>query len=1157
MQKHADGTVVVSATDLVGYLACDHLATLELERIAGLRRKPDRSDPELELLQERGDRHERDHLERLRAAGRSIVEIPEALRSARDLPELRAAAEATRDAMASGADVVFQATFFDGRWRGHADFLVRTDRPSRLGPWAYDVADTKLARHVKASALLQMCVYADLLERVQGVPPETLTVVTGDGNLHDHRYADFAAFHRLVKGRFEERVFGAARAGPTYPDPVDHCRVCGWWPTCVERRESDDHLSLVAGMSRTATERFVEAGIATLERLGETPATTSVSEMAPATFSRLQGQAAIQLDGRRSGRLEYELLAPDPERPVHGLGALPEPSPLDVFFDIEADPWIGDAGLEYLLGWSELDDGQDRYHAIWAHDRTQEKAAFEAFIDAVVDRLERDPAMHVYHYAAYEKTALRRLVGRYATREDELDRILRAGVLVDLYQVVRQGLRASVGSYSLKQIEHFYLREREGPITRAGFSVVEYERWLGDGDERHLRDLADYNRDDCVSTRGLRDWLEALRVEAQVQFGQPLARPSVGTGLPSEAQVEIAEDTRRRVAALTGGLSVDPAVRTEDESARWLLAGLLDWHRRDARQGWWDYFRLRELPLDDLIGETEPLGGLEYGGVVGEVKNSFIHRLTFPPQDHKVTPGSDNWEDDHGRGVTIHAIDDAQGTLEIRRAKNSDLPPPRALLKGTPPDPKYLRSALGRVADAVIRDGIDGPRGYRAIRDLLLRRPTRLGSDRGAMLDSATDPDRPMVDLARVLALGLPDAATVLSIQGPPGTGKTFTGARMIVELVRAGRRVGISAQAHKAITNLLVETVRAGRDDGLRIRAIQRVDAGQGAGELDEVIEGDNDDVIKALAGGTVDVVAGTSWLFARPELDGSLDVLFVDEAGQQSLANTVAAATAARSIVLLGDPNQLPQVSQGTHPDGAGASALEHVLGDARTLPPDRGLFLPITYRMHPRVNGYVSELFYERRLETDPSTALQAIDDIGTGIRHVPVTHPGDGSRSTAEAEVVAELVAGLVGRAWTDRFEAVRPLALADILVVAPYNAHVAEVHAAIERRLGPGARVGTVDKFQGQEAPVAIFTTATSSADELPRDMEFLYSGNRLNVAVSRARGLAILVSSPDLLRVACRTAEQMKMVNAFCRLVEVATEQEPASHDERVEVSPG
>ena len=306
---------------------------------------------------------------------------------------------------------------------------------------------------------------------------------------------------------------------------------------------------------------------------------------------------------------------------------------------------------------------------------------------------------------------------------------------------------------------------------------------------------------------------------------------------------------------------------------------------------------------------------------------------------------------------------------------------------------------------------------------------------------------------------------------------------------------------------------------------------------------EASNADIEAAVAAGTVDVVAGTAWLFARPELDRTLDVLFVDEAGQQSLANAVAGATAARSIVLLGDPNQLPQVSQGVHPDGAGASALEHVLGADRTLPPDRGLFLPVTFRMHPRVNAFVSELFYEERLVTDPPNAVQAIAGIGAGIDYRPVVHGGDGSRSTLEATEVADLVAGLIGRPWTDKHGETRPLTAADILVVAPYNAHVAEIHAAIEHRLGDPVRVGTVDKFQGQEAPVSIFSTATSSPDELPRDMEFLYSGNRLNVAVSRARGLAVVVSSPDLLTVACRTAEQMKLVNAFCRLVEVAAEQ--------------
>ncbi len=588
---------------------------------------------------------------------------------------------------------------------------------------------------------------------------------------------------------------------------------------------------------------------------------------------------------------------------------------------------------------------------------------------------------------------------------------------------------------------------------------------------------------------------------------------------------------------------MDPVRRSSDEAARWLLAALLDWHRRDARQAWWDYFRLHELPLDDLIAESEPLGGLEYDRVVGERKQSLVHRLTFPPQDHKVSRGADNWQDDAGRGVTIVDVDDEHGVLLIARGRKSAAPPPRALLRGGPVDARSLRDALGRVADAVIENGLDGPGPYRAIRDLLLRRAPALAPAPGSSLVGA---DEPVLDAALRLARALPDAEGVLAIQGPPGTGKTWTGARMIVELVRTGHRVGVSAQAHKAITNLLVETVLAAREAGVPIRALQRID-GDGADPFDEVAEASNAEIAAAVAAGAVDVVAGTSWLFARPELDRTLDVLFVDEAGQQSLANAVAGATAARAVVLLGDPNQLPQVSQGVHPDGAGASALEHVLGTDRTLPPERGLFLPVTYRMHPRVNAFVSELFYDGRLETDPANAVQAIGGSGTGIRYRPVVHPGDASRSTLEADEVAELVAGLIGQPWTDKHGVTRPLTGEDVVIVAPYNAHVAEIHAAIERRIGSRLRVGTVDKFQGQEAPVSIFSTATSSPDELPRDMEFLYSGNRLNVAVSRARGLAIVVSSPELLTVACRTAEQMKLVNAFCRLVEVAEEQGSAT----------
>jgi uncharacterized protein len=369
----------------------------------------------------------------------------------------------------------------------------------------------------------------------------------------------------------------------------------------------------------------------------------------------------------------------------------------------------------------------------------------------------------------------------------------------------------------------------------------------------------------------------------------------------------------------------------------------------------------------------------------------------------------------------------------------------------------------------------------------------------------------------------------------------------MIAALVRAGKKVGITAQSHRAITNLLDKTSEAFVEVGQPFAAVQKSDGEAGSTRTGVRIVNESKEVAPLLAGGQFPIAAGTVWVWARPELIGAVDVLFVDEAGQLSLANTLAAAGAASSLVLLGDPNQLPQVSQGLHPEGAGTSALEHLVGDAMTMPPERGLFLPTTYRLHPDVNGYISEIFYEGRLSSDPSTARQTLAGRppigGTGIRWEAIGHEGDDSSSVAEAEAVVDAIEDLRGREWVDRDGHPRRLGIKDIVVVAPYNAHVAAIQASAKRRLGERAWVGTVDRFQGQEAPVAIYSMAASSAEDAPRGMEFLYDGHRLNVAVSRAMGLAIVIASPDLLLVAPHGPDQMRKVNALCRLVEVAAEQ--------------
>jgi uncharacterized protein len=1145
--------IIVSATDLVGFLECGHLTTLELGRVDGLWERPhQRADPEVVLLQERGDAHELAYLDRLRADGRTIhVGTKDGLTT----PERLAAAETdTIAAMRAGVDVIYQATLFDGRWRGHADFLLKVAGASDLGDWHYEVADTKLARSVKGSALLQVCVYSDRLATVQGRRPEHIHVVTGDSQTNTLRLDDFAAFYRAVKARFEDRVFGAARKHPpaTYPDPVEHCRVCVWFPTCMDRRRADDHPSIVAGMTRAATQRLQEAGVPTRRLLATLAPAMPIPDLNPRTLERLRLQAGIQVAGEDGGTLLYELIEPVPGEPGRGLALLPEPSALDLFFDIEADPWIEDGGLEYLLGLVELVDGQPAYRTLWGHDRAGEKAAFEAFIDLVMDRLARDPAMHVYHYAGYEAGAIKRLMQRHGTRVDEVDRLLRGGVLVDLYNVVRQGVRASVESYSIKRIEKFYVPTREGPVTEAGFSVVAYETWLKDGDPQHLTDLADYNRDDCVSTWMLRDWLEARRREA-IARGWPMDRPTIEDGLPGEKQSAQQAETQRRIDALTADVPADRATATEDQRRRWLLAQLLDWHGRDAKPEWWNFYRLNKLGVDELIESSEGLGGLVFEADIEEAGiGARVRRYRFTPQDHRIKVGRSAVEPDGEHGLDsgeVRAIDDVAGTIDLYRTASKLDRHPVALIPGKPIPTNVQRDALRRIADDVLERGMepsDGSGHLRAARDLIARTPPRLSSRGGTPATPAVraDGENPLAAAVR-LALDLDHG--VLPIQGPPGTGKTWTAARMIAALVKAGKTVGITAQSHRAITNLVDKASEAFVEAGQPFAAVQKSDGEAGSARTGVKVVSDAKEVAPLLASGQFRIAAGTVWLWARAEMAGMVDVLFVDEAGQLSLANTLAAAAAAESLVLLGDPNQLPQVSQGLHPEGAGASALEHVVGDALTVAPERGLFLPTTFRLHPDVDGFISEIFYERRLGTDPSTARQHLVGRppigGTGIRWAAVVHDGDESSSVAEAEVVVDAIEELLGREWTDRHGRPRPLAIEDIVVVAPYNAHVAAIQACADRRLGRPARVGTVDRFQGQEAPVAIYSMAASSAEDAPRGMGFLYDGHRLNVAVSRAMGLAIVVASPDLLLVAPHGPDQMRQANAICRLVEVAAEQ--------------
>jgi predicted RecB family nuclease len=1063
MQAQND-RLTLSPSDLTAYLACAHLATLELALAHGRIEKPHVDNAHADLIKRKGDEHEARYLQQLRDAGRTVLEIPFDF-------DWDAAARATEEAIRTADhDVVYQGCLASDGWRGFADFLERTPAGT------YEAVDTKLARHAKPAAVLQLCFYTQELARIQGSEPERMHVVLGTGVRESFRPGDFAAYYRRVRERFARFV---AEPPPTYPYPCAHCPICDFKERCKEQWEADDHLVRVARIRRDQIERLGAVGIATLTSLGQTARGTAVPRMAPSTFETLRDQAELQLATEPA----WHLLEPEVER---GFGLMPKPSPGDLFFDMEGDPFFDpDRGLEYLFGiWS-----RDRGHeAIWGHDRASEQAAFERLVDLIHERLREHPDLHVYHYAAYESTALKRLAAEYATREEEVDELLRREVLVDLYAVVRQALRASVPGYSIKELEALYGFERRAALKSGDDSIVLFNEWLDSQDATILQAIADYNEEDCYSTFLLREWLLELRPPELAWREPPELR------VPKEEAAEAREERERLRLALL-------------EQGEELGAQLLDYHRREAKPSWWWFFQRLESTSAELVDDPESIGALAHDTSIGpeQVKRSWAHWFSFPPQQHRLDEGDGVIDPVTGDSAGwIETLDNENGRLRlVRGPKLKDVPMPRALIPGGPYDTSCQRKALVRFGRSLLA----ADRRYLAL-ERVLRRDLPRGGAR-VQRDALAERQQLAEQLDR----------SYLFVQGPPGSGKTWTGAQLVVHLLERGKRVGVASTSHKAIHNFLYELEKS----GLQTKGLKKSCDNPESQHTSAHIESES--AIEPFLDPDLRLLAGTAWLFAREELDQQLDYLVIDEAGQVSLADTLAMGTCARNLILLGDPLQLAQVSQGIHPGGSGASVLEHLRGDDQTVAENRGLFLEHTRRMHPDVCGFISDTFYEGRLESDAICSGRTTA-VGTGIRYLPVEHSGNRQSSEEEAAAVAAEVARLLEAG----------VAANEILVVAAYNAQV----RCLRAKLPATVRVGTVDKFQGQEGDVVFFSLASSSGADIPRGLEFLFSANRLNVAISRARCLAYLVASPRLLVVDCSSIDQMRLANALCRLVELA-----------------
>lgn len=1113
MQRRSGGHLLFSASDLVNFLGCEHASMLDLANLDAPHSFDDDSE-ETQLLQRLGIAHEIAYLDQLKDEGKVVAEIPADL----DLTER---VERTLLAMRDGVGVIYQGALIDEPWHGYSDFLIKVEGvQSQLGSFVYEVADTKLARTAKPKHIIQLCVYADLLATIQGIDPPNLHVVLGDGSVATVSTAKVRHYYATARDRF--RAFADFGGSATSAEPCGHCTFCRWAPTCESHWGESDHLSQVANISRSQIAKLAAAGIDTLATLAASEEGSPVADLNPAQFRKLRAQARLQLTKRTTGENAHEVLASDPPR---GFDRLPRPDEGDIFFDMEGDPHQ-EGGLEYLFGVVVIEAGQPVFTPFWGHDRIQERQAFEACVDFMAERLRQFPGAHIYHYGSYEETAIKRLAMIHGTRENEVDDLLRRDKLVDLFQVVREAVRVSEPRYSIKNLEAFYrTAKRAGEVTTAGVSIVMYERWHRTGEAKILDDIAIYNEDDCLSTWECRNWLLSLRPGGATWFvGQAAVATSPEKDAKRAEAIEHIEMLYRRL-----------VVEASDEDRVWrtLLADLLEFHRREAKPGYWAMFTRQWLGDDELLDDAECLAGLTPDAQRPPYpdKRSTVFSFSFPPQDFKLRLGDKPLRAGSLEPAgEIVALDDEAGTIALKLGPSrTPLPDPVSLIPEGPLDDLILRDAIQRLAEAVLTGNRDR---YRAVIDILSRQTTRV-----AGLPTDTDlrslGETPL-DATIAALSGINNS--VLLIQGPPGAGKTYTASHAIVALIRAGKRIGVASNSHKAINKLLEDVEALANAEGVQFCGIKK------SSRADQFLAG------SGLIADTTDnnavtpghqLLAGTAWLFAREALDQSLDYLFVDEAGQVSLANLAAMGLCAKSIVLIGDQMQLSQPIQGTHPGQSGISGLDHLMEGHPTVPGNRGIFLEETRRMNREVCGFISAAVYDGRLTSHVSTHGQKLvlgesaETLGlpaAGIAFVQASHRANAQRSPEEAAIIVERYKALLECQWIDEKGACKPIRADDILVVSPYNMQVDLLRSI----LPSGARVGTVDKFQGQEAAVVLISMATSSGDDLPRNIEFLYSRNRLNVAISRARCLAVLVANPRLLEISCNSLAQMELVNGLC-----------------------
>ncbi len=1084
----------------------------------------------------------------------------------------------TIDLMNAAVPVIYQGSMRHrvGRaeFSGRPDFLVRADYeldfedgkliarqvPELAGKPGYIAWDAKLAGSAKPNYLLQVALYIDALDALGLKAADAAHgLVLGSRRVETFEEGDVVPAMRQARENLSQLFDQLA-------DNVDHsqfalenlslycpvastCDICEYPDLCAHTRVEIDHLVQVAGINKSQIQKLQRAGITTMAQLGAATDEQRPSDFVPGSFDKLRKQARLQTSFKTTGKHSYELVN-DPE-----IGVLPPASKHDVFFDMEGFPYFAGGGLEYLFGAVNRDK---KFFEFWAHDRQQEKQAFIDFMQYAIGEMNADPTAHIYHYAPYEQTALNRLAARHGVMEKEVSQLFEEDRLIDLYKVVRGSILVSQPSYSIKYLEPIYGFERTGEVSNAAASIDGYEDYrmaveVGDTEtaDTLIRDIGFYNETDCVSTLELYEWLAAMpgagskyaqfRAAVETKKAARLEAKSSADGSLSKAELELERlisGTKSLMAAVESWPEgQDPQA---DYNAKIWLAithSMLYYNREEVIQ--WRDLRIRRESTDDALAsdrkalvardaeliDEQPMRGsaktrqtyryfLEPGQTAFFKEDSDIYvRFDIGANQHEVEKGKLISNQDSEIVFTRETTPENRGYQPNAIFANEWLP--------IEPKPGVVGDWVHMITDKWGDPRNPAPTGDATI-DLLMRRKPKLLGD--ALLTAADVNDYLPALLLAVDAL---DNST-LAVQGPPGSGKTYLASRAIKHLLEQGKSIGVVANSHSAVENLLKGCISA----GIAAEQIAKRNGGSDILPKPWIMPKDN----RALATwrsenlnvGTV--VGGTSWVFcAAPIMAQKFDYMFIDEAAQFSLVDAIAIGANTKNIVMLGDPQQLTQVVQAVHPGGVDNSALGHYMGEQKILDADHGYFVEVTRRMHPKVNEPVSWLSYEGRLHSHPDTNKHVLEGLAPGLTAIEVQHDNNSTHSVEEVEQVLHII-----RKHVDQ------VGQSEILVVSPYNAQVDLLRQSLDAEGYQDIQVGTVDKFQGREANIVIISLAASTAEDAPRGLEFLLDRNRLNVALSRAKTNSFLVYSPLLTRTSFRNVQDVKCISRLAGLLAFA-----------------